>query len=144
MDGRKVTDYARHIAQRLLVLQGGSMDLPATWAEVGRRRGHDIEFYHGPGEGPGEYASVEAGTGVVRVNTAYPPHTQARVLVHELAHAELAMGASGLWRGGEEPGELSGEWARQGQAFRMGYDDDPGDVRHQIAKAVEEICFRRL
>jgi len=25
----------------------------------------------------------------------------------------------------------------------MGYDDDPDDARHRIARRVEQICFRR-
>jgi hypothetical protein len=143
MEDRKVKDYARQIAQRLLVLQCGGMDNPATWAEVGRKRGHDIEFYSDSGGGPGEYVSAEPGTGVVRINAAYSDHKQARVLVHEIAHAELALCASGLCRGGEQPGQFYGEGRTVGQAFRMGYDDNPSDIRHRIAKAVEELCFRK-
>ncbi len=120
--------WARRIAQKLLVAQRGGMDEPATWADVAARRGHPVEFYHDSGGGPGEFVSCEPGTGCIRVNTEYPDWKQARVLVHELGHAELC---SVLYPVCDAP------------AYRMGYDDEPGDVRHRIAARVEELCFRR-
>ena len=143
MQQKAVDGYARAIAQRLLVIQHGGMDLPKTWADVADRRGHDWEYFDDPDSGPGEWVSCEAGTGVIRINTAYPSHIQAHTWVHEISHAELCALASGLWQG-NVPGFLRGNWACLRPGERMGYDDDPADCRHRIACRVEEICFRRV
>lgn len=144
MTEMEIGRWARRIAQRLLFVQMGGMDAPETWASVAARRGHEVEHFHDPAAGPGEYASCEAGTGVIRINTAYAPGVQARACVHELAHAELNTCSSGLWRA-DAPGDFAGDTAPSStRSFLMGYDDEPGDVRHKIARRVEEMCFRRL
>ena len=142
MQDKQVQGIARMIAVPLLFAQDGPMDDPETWARVAARRGHECEYFHDAGAGPGEWVSCEAGTGCVRVNTFFPPCVQARVSVHEIAHAEMSALASGLWRG-DAPGFLRGCFTICPPAARMGYDDDPDDARHRIARRVEQICFRR-
>ncbi len=136
MKFRSRTSVSIYIAQRLLVRQHGNMDDPETWKQVAASFGHQVSYWTEPNGIVGEFLAAEAGSGVIWINTAYPPEIQARGFVHELAHAEMNVLASGL-HAGEVPGFLAGEWQR------AGYDDDPKDVRHQIAREVERLCFRR-
>ena len=142
LNDRQIYQIARPIAVRLLVLQDGWMDAPDTWERVASKRGHAWEYFHDPHAGPGEWVSCEAGTGCIRVNTAHTPPVMARAAVHELGHAELASLSSGLWRG-DVPGFLRGVFALCPPASRMGYDDDPLDVRHRVCRGIERICFNR-
>lgn len=142
MNDKQIYDIARPIAVRLLVLQDGGMDAPDTWERVAQRRGHAWEYYHDPNAGPGEWASCEAGTGIIRVNAFYSPPQCARTLCHELGHAELSALSSGLWRG-DVPGFLRGAFAVCPPAARMGYDNEPQSVHHRVAREVERICFTR-
>lgn len=128
MTETEIKNWARTVAVPLLFIQRGGMDAPETWADVAARRGHFWELFHDPAQGPGEFVSCEPGTGCIRINTAYTPEVMARAFVHEIAHAEL--------NGVLEP-------VCSLFNTRMGYDDDPGDLRHRIARRVEEICFWR-
>ena len=51
--------------------------------------------FHEPDGVKGEYAPRDNGRGVIRFNMAYSPPTQARVLVHEIAHHLLMSEVSG-------------------------------------------------
>ena len=128
MTEKELAHYSRAVAHRLLLRQRGGMDDPQTWIDVAASFGCRVLSYHEPGGSLGEYASAEDGQGVITYNDAATPPTQARVIVHETGH-HLLMPLI--------PGYLFGEFVH------CRYDDDPLDVRHRIAKRVEELCFRR-
>lgn len=128
MTDKEVSDYARRIAQRILIRQRSGMDDPQAWIDVARSFGCRVVPYHVPGGELGEYAPCGEGQGVITYNDAVTPPAQARVIVHELSH-HLLMPLV--------PGYLFGEYER------CRYSDDPDDTRHQIAKRVEALCFRR-
>ena len=128
MEEKQVRDLARQIAQRLLVRQAGDMDDPETWTRIAVSFGCRLSSYHQPGGALGDYVPSCEGGGVITYNDAVTPPAQARIIVHELAH-HLLMPLV--------PGFLFGDYVH------CLYEDDPDDVRHRIARRVEELCFRR-
>ena len=105
------------------------MDMPETWIKVAQGLGCRLCPIHEPNGVAGEYRFAGERMGVIIYNTALTPPAQACAIVHEVSH-HLLMALV--------PGDLFGEW------HRAGYDDDPADLRHQICKEVEKICFRKL
>lgn len=128
MTDKEIAAYARQVAQRILVRQCGGMDSPETWTDAALTFGCRCHAFYALGGPPGEYAPLGDGQGVIAYNTAMTPPAQSHVLVHEIAHHLLTPLI---------PSDLFGEYVTRR------YDDDPDDVRHRIAKRVEEICFRR-
>ncbi len=120
---------ARQAAQFLLVRQRGEQDLPETWIDVADRIWCHTEGFYAPGGLSGEYCPSEDGQGAITYNTALTPPRQARVLVHELTH-HLLMSVL--------PGFVLSD------RIQCGYEGDSLDVRHRIARRVEELCFRKL
>lgn len=129
MTDTEMRSVARTVSQRLLSRHQGERDLPNTWIAVAASFGCRVLSYHEPGGCLGEYASTEDGQGVITYNDAATPPTQAKVIVHETGH-HLLMPLI--------PGYLFGDFVH------CRYDDDPLDLRHRIAKRVEELCFRRI
>ena len=129
MTEKEIAFYARQVAQRILVRQQGGMDEPQTWIDVATTFGCRVSAYHHPGGELGDYAPAGDGQGVITYNEAVTPPAQAKVIVHEMAH-HLLMPLV--------PGYLFGDFVM------CRYEDDPGDVRHRIARRVEMLCFRRI
>ena len=116
-------EAAQSIAAKLLRTAEGEATAPATWLRVADAHGCRLLPYYEPFTGLGKYI-VESRT--IAYNTATDPATIARVLVHELSHDELL-----YWI----PPQL------HNAADVYCYGDDPADVRHQIARLVEELVF---
>jgi hypothetical protein len=116
-------DAAHQIATKLLRAAEGDVNAPATWLCVATTSGCALLPYHEPFTGLGKYI-VESRT--IAYNTATEPATIARVLVHELSHDQLL-----YWI----PPQL------HNALDVYCYGDDPEDIRHQIARLVEELIF---
>jgi hypothetical protein len=125
-----IEECARLIAARLerCALELGASDLasPATWQQVADRLGVRYHTWYSPGGDRGECAWHPLFGCAIAINEAYPPREQAAAYVHELAHAAVFE-----WI----PPQLTGA----ADVYR--YDDDPGCVRHQVARRVEELVF---
>ena len=100
----------------------------ATWLPVAAALRCRVHPFNVPGARRGEYCPAEDGAGVITVNMAYGDEQAARVLVHESAHALMR------WH-------VAFECYDCADAVCCCYDDEPGDVRHQIARRVERLVI---
>ena len=117
------------IAKRLRELADDrSLACPSVWRSIAETTGCAVYEYHSPGSGRGEYApaDIDAGRGVLAVNTAYPPADIVRVYAHETSHHLLT-----IWVPPSLPSAQD--------VFR--YEGDADDVRHDIARRVEALLF---
>jgi hypothetical protein len=118
-----IADQLRHHAKN------SPLTCPETWVGVCGQLNCKYVPYAQQGAGRGEFASYpcpEFHTGVIAINTAYPTIEICHAWVHELAHAKLH-----LW----VPPQLTDA----ADAHR--YEGDPADIRHRIARRVEELIF---
>ncbi len=103
-----------------------------TWRTAACAMHLNVLLYDVPGAGRGEFCPslippiLGDIIGLVAINTAYPEPDQCRAWIHELAHAELHH-----WH----PPQL--EECRDAWM----YEGNPADVRHRIARRVEELVL---
>jgi hypothetical protein len=125
-----IGEAARIIADRLRHFAGSrKLTNPDTWESVCNQLHCKYVPYASHGSGRGEFAPypcTELATGVIAINTAYPDAEVCHAWVHELAHAELH-----LW--------IPPQLTNAADAYR--YEGNPADIRHRIARRVEDFVF---
>lgn len=127
-----IDEAALVVAGRLRRLAEGAIDSPLTWRQIARDINLQIREYHAPGCGRGEFVPGSWGNprdtrdGVVAVNTGYSLLDICRAYAHEIAHAILHQWVPPILE------ECRDAWM---------YEGNPADVRHRIARRVEELLF---
>ena len=106
---------------------GSDRTRTATWLPVAAALRCRVHSFNVPGARRGEYCPAEDGAGVITVNLAYGDEQAARVICHEIAHHLMR------WH-------VAFECYDCADAVSC-YDDEPGDVRHQIARRVEWLVI---
>lgn len=98
---------------------------PRTWIWMNNIYGIPVTSYYKRHGRRGCFAVDNHGNAAIFYNTAYPPDTQVRVLIHESAHAVIAA---------DDPFPE--------HCFVANYDDPLADDRHRVCRRVEHIILR--
>lgn len=126
---RETYRLAHRIARYMAERSDGDCEEPSTWLRFAAERGWPVVAYNSPGGPLGSFtpSMEEEGGGLITYNVCAPPDKQARVLVHEIAHAILYPQCQNAVLG-ENPVN--------------GYDDAMSGRHHRIAREAERVVFK--